>query len=78
MSDPTQATVLSALEDAEVAAAQTGGSSTDRTTGLILRYALEWALAHADVELVAFLAGLEGQWVSGQGSVTTMPCMSGR
>jgi len=68
-SDPTPATVLQALEDADDDAplSATDGERSNKLA-LILRHALEWAVHHADVELVAFLAGLEGRWVSAVGS----------
>lgn len=31
---------------------------------LILRQALQWAIEHCDADLIGWLAGLTGEWVS--------------
>lgn len=54
---PTPASVLALLE----AESSTGA---DVRLALVLGHALRWAVSHANVELIGWLAGLDGRWVS--------------
>ncbi|WWD19847.1 hypothetical protein CI109_104314 [Kwoniella shandongensis] len=56
LNDPSPSTLLPLLEEADM---QEGN---DLRTKLILRYAIRWGVERGDVDLIAWLVGLEGHW----------------
>lgn len=66
---PTPASIAAILNEEEAESLRSG-QSNDVRTSTILRNALRWAVRHADVELVGWLAALDGRLVSRQ------PCFS--
>jgi hypothetical protein len=39
------------------------GKGSDLRTRLILRHAIRWGIERGDLDLIAWLTGLKGQWV---------------
>lgn len=64
--DPSPSTLLPLLEAARIGVDEDGGKGkgNDLRTRLILRHALQWGVERGDVELVAWLISLPGEWVS--------------
>ncbi|WVQ83667.1 hypothetical protein IAT38_005810 [Cryptococcus sp. DSM 104549] len=58
LNDPSPSTLLPLLEEEETK----HGEGGELRTGLILRHAMRWAVERGEVELVAWLTGLDGRW----------------
>jgi hypothetical protein len=63
LADPNPESILAALEHA-FPDQGAGPSDSDSRAGLILRSSLQWAIEYGDADLLAWLADLEGRWVS--------------
>ncbi|ORY31607.1 hypothetical protein BCR39DRAFT_86241 [Naematelia encephala] len=59
LSDPSPETLRPLLEQAEAGKRHDGNALR---LALILRWAIRWAVEHGDVELIAWLVGLDGTW----------------
>ena len=65
-SHPTVASTRTALQELASGSTDTKGKGKEdgHDGGPVLRHALRWGLERADVELVSWLCGLDGRWVS--------------
>ena len=62
LSNPTPNTVLKMLEEARRGEASKG-KGNDLRTRLILRHAMKWGIERGDLDLIACLTELTGDWV---------------
>lgn len=64
LANPSPSTLAPILQEAQVESGSSKGKGNDLRTRVILRHALRWAVDRMDVDLMAWLVGLDGHSVS--------------